>query len=463
MPTRERPAKLGLRSLARSGVCRRLPRARIPDEQPHATDRAAVEKNDELADTVAFPAGDPTLDVLDRCRAVAWLAADPAHHLFVADEFDDLVDVSELRKPQHEPLSLEPQAHRFKVGDAEGDVTQSDFISAELTRRRGLPCRETSRRAAVKRSFRVTLAQAGTDLFGLVYYREDKAVKRLVLVAVALVTLTAPGNARAALFFLFDRPSAPANERVTVRTGGTPKDFELRQRSKPLQRPVRLYLVRADVAVEVHSRFDPRLNFVGSVVPDMNGRGLLTFSVPPLDPETYTLAYWCPGCAAYSRGRTFFVQQPDQFVQPYRSQALLRIDMTQSCPVTLPNANRPPGQPRNVSWYGNGLLWAGVVSDGIYAVPQDRVGADGSIGDKLLWVTTPRWRAPAIAGERLDAPAPPLRVLGVNQGSFSSADGPSFMSAVNFPAAGCWRLRARVGDLSLSYVVDVVVRTTSTP
>jgi len=292
------------------------------------------------------------------------------------------------------------------------------------------------------------------------------AVQRFALIAVALVALAAPVNARAALFFVFDRPSATPNERVTVRTGGTPKDFKPSQQVTPLQRPVRLYLVRDEVAVETHSRVDPRLNFIGSVVPDKNGRGLLTFSAPPLDSGAYTLAYWCPGCATYSRGRRFFIQQPDQFVQPYRAQALLRINTTQSCPVTLPNANRPAGQPRkprNVSWYGNGLLWAGIASDGTYAVPQDRVGADGSIGDKLLWVTTPPWRAPAISGERLDAPAPPLRVLGVNQGSFSSADRPSFMSAVNFSAAGCWRLRARVGDLSLSYVVDVVVRTTSTP
>jgi hypothetical protein len=34
------------------------------------------------------------------------------------------------------------------------------------------------------------------------------------------------------------------------------------------------------------------------------------------------------------------------------------------------------------------------------------------------------------------------------------------MSAVTFPTAGCWRLKAQVGDLSLSYVVDVVVRAT---
>jgi hypothetical protein len=288
-------------------------------------------------------------------------------------------------------------------------------------------------------------------------------MQRLALIAVVLVALAAPANARAALFFLLDQPSAAPNDRVTLRTGGTPTAFTPRQRVKPLQRPVRLYLVRTELAVETHSRLDARLKFVGSVLPDKNGRALLTFSVPPLDAGTYTLAYWCPGCAASSRGRTFFVQHPDQFAQRYRSRTLLKIDTTQSCPVTLPNANRPPGQPRNMSWHGNGLLWAGVAADGTYAVDQDRVGADGSIFNKLLWVTTPPWSRPTISGERLDAPAPPLRVISVNQGSFSGADKPSYASAVTFPTAGCWRLTARVADVSLSYVLDVVVRTTPTP
>lgn len=282
-------------------------------------------------------------------------------------------------------------------------------------------------------------------------------MERHALIAVALVALAAPANARAALFFLVDRPSASPNDRVTVRTGPTPRSFELNQRVKPLQRAVRLYLVRNDLAADVHSRIDWRLRFVGSLAADRDGRGLLAFSVPPLDSGTYTLAYWCPGCAASSRGRTFFVQQPGQFVQRYRSQALLRIDTTQSCPVTLPNESRPPGQPRSVSWYGNGLLWAGLETNGVYAVAPDRVAEDGSIGNKLLWVTTPPSSRPTISGERLDAPASPLKVLGVNQGSFSSAEKPSFMSGVNFPTPGCWRLTARVADVSLSYVVDVVV------
>jgi hypothetical protein len=144
-------------------------------------------------------------------------------------------------------------------------------------------------------------------------------MKGLAFFTVAFVALSAPTSAGAALFFVFDQPTGAPNERVTVRAGGTPKGFTLNQRVKPVQRPVRLYLVQNDAAAQVRSRFDPRLNFIGSVVPDKNGRGLVTFSVPPLDRGTYTIAYCCPGCAAHSRGRTFFIQQADQFVPHYRS------------------------------------------------------------------------------------------------------------------------------------------------
>lgn len=282
-------------------------------------------------------------------------------------------------------------------------------------------------------------------------------MQRLALVTAALVALFVPASARGALFFLLDRPVAEPNDRVTVRTGGTPKGWELRQPVKPFQRPVRIYLVATDAAAEVHSRFDQRLYFIGSLAPDKNGHGVVSFNMPPLDAQTYTLAYWCPACAAFSRGRTFFVQRPDQFAPRYRSQTRLRLEPSDTCPVTLPNGNRPPGQPRNVSWYGNGFLWAGLERDGTYTVPADRVGADGTVGNKLLWVTTPPWEKPAVSGERLDGPSPPLQVAGVNTGSFSGAANPSHMSPVGFPAAGCWRVKARLGDLSLVYVVKVVV------
>jgi hypothetical protein len=282
---------------------------------------------------------------------------------------------------------------------------------------------------------------------------------RFLVVAVALGALWAPTSAGAAPFFLFDRAEAVPNERVTVRTDGTPKTFRLNRRVKPFQQPLRLYLVRNDSADAPRSRLDRQLAFVGTIVPDKNGRGLLTFSVPPLNAGPYTVAYRCPSCPADSRrGRALVVQRPEHLVPPFRSQALLAIAPTPSCPVTRPNASRPPGQPRNVSWYGNGMLWAGVAREGVRIYPPDSVGADGSIGDKLLLVTTPPWERPTLTGERIDATAPALRVAGMNRGSFSGAANPSFMSPVSFPSAGCWRLTARLGDLSLTYVVEVVVR-----
>lgn len=275
---------------------------------------------------------------------------------------------------------------------------------------------------------------------------------RLVLVIAVVVALSLPANARGALLLLLDRTTAKPNERVTVRTGPTPKGFKVGRRVRPFQPGVRIYLVAADAAPDVHSRFDRRLHFVGSLVPDRNGRGLLTFSVPPLDPNSYTLAYWCPACSTYSRGRRFFVQRPDQLAPRYRSQTLLRVESTDGCPVTLPNGNRPPGILSPGPWHGNGLAWVRLSPDGAYTVSPDDVGADGSISNKVAWVTTPRAREPSVVGERLDAPSPPLRVLGVN------GDVSPFMTPIVFAAGGCWRVRARVEDVSLTYVVRVVVR-----
>ncbi len=254
------------------------------------------------------------------------------------------------------------------------------------------------------------------------YFRQETML-RLTVITASLAALALPLDAHATSVIAFDRASATPNERVKV--------------TSALSHPVRLYLVRQDAGA-VRSRTDKRLSFIGSVGPN----GSLSFSLPPLDAGTYNLALWCRRCPG-ARFRT--------------RAARLRVRPVEGCPVTRPNGNRPAGQPRGVSWYGNGFLWAGLERGGRYAVPADRVGADGTIGNKLLWVTTPPWEKPTISGERLDAAAPPLQVTRVNTGSFSGAANPSHMAPVGFPTAGCWRLKARLGDLSLVYVVEVVV------
>lgn len=240
----------------------------------------------------------------------------------------------------------------------------------------------------------------------------------LLATAAAVAALAAPPG-----HLTLDRTFAQPNDRVAVRG--------------PEAGQLRVYLVPQSALRSVIGRHDRRLAFVGRLV-----RGRLAFSVPPLDEGTYALATWCRTCG-------FAV---------LRTGPRLRIAAGSACAVTVPNGNRPPGQPRNVSWYGNGLLWAGAAPNGIRVYDREDAAEDGSVGDKLLWVTTPPWEKPLVSGERIDADAPPLRVTRVNTGSFSGAANPSHMTPVWFPTPGCWRLTARLADVSLIYVVQVEVR-----
>jgi len=125
------------------------------------------------------------------------------------------------------------------------------------------------------------------------------------------------------------------------------------------------------------------------------------------------------------------------------------------CPVTVPGGELPLPEPdfnygdRSLaaSIWPEGRLVAGTLPDGS---AWAEINADGSIYAKLGW-----WRGVqvrlSIEGERLDAPAPPLRAH-VPEGY-----GPSGFQAtgLTFPTTGCWRVRGRVADASLTFVVRV--------
>lgn len=126
-----------------------------------------------------------------------------------------------------------------------------------------------------------------------------------------------------------------------------------------------------------------------------------------------------------------------------------------ACPVTLPGGELPGGAKGfdygNVSlavklWPG-GVLRAGRLADGSSFAD---VEADGSIVAKLGW-----WRGVdgrlTISGERLDAPAPPLRSdvpAGYGRAGFQP-------TGVTFPTEGCWRVTGSVARARLSFVVRV--------
>ena len=263
-----------------------------------------------------------------------------------------------------------------------------------------------------------------------------------MLALVAAVAAVVVSSAHAALFFLFKPTNANAGDLVTVRLGGTPASFTLDDRERPFGNGIRLYLVPRDAAGEVGSRFDPRLHYVGRIVPDRNARGLLRFKVPPLASGAYAVAAWCPGCARYSFGRSFFVQTGPR-VSRFRHRMGLRVRMpsaTETCPVT--------GEGR----YGNGFLSVLLPADGVLVARRD---PDGTLFQKLGWQPhRPFLDSLTVRGERLDAPGE-MRVIAVRWGYASNGVG-SWASAVDFPSEGCWRITGRVGDISLSYVVKVV-------
>jgi len=281
----------------------------------------------------------------------------------------------------------------------------------------------------------------------------------LIMTVAGLLAAVTAAPAQSSLFFLFEPTSAEPGDTVTVRTGGTPGDFTRSDGRTPF-RNMRLYLVPSKTAELVRSRFDPRIHFVGRLALDVQGRGALTFTVPPLDAGSYAVASWCPACAQHSRGRTFFAgvvkAKTVRRYRPFVELAVRPQSTAPSCPVTKPNGSKPPGAPPRPFFHGNGLLWSGFAPDKPVGHSRDGDSVDAAIFDKLGWLSVVMDGRLTVQTTRLDAAAPAARWK-ANEGGFvgSTFPGRSWATPLWFPSAGCWRLTARVADVSLSVVVRV--------
>ncbi len=95
------------------------------------------------------------------------------------------------------------------------------------------------------------------------------------------------------------------------------------------------------------------------------------------------------------------------------------------------------------TWYGSGDLWAGL--DPAFA----GVWYADSSGIKVQW-RLPIGAPLSIAGERLDAPGPPLRV------KIPHGYGASFQpTGLTFPPPGCWQVTGQVPGEQLQFIVLV--------
>ena len=253
----------------------------------------------------------------------------------------------------------------------------------------------------------------------------------IVAVLAGTTALPAAAAPAAAPKFSFSESVVRPGEAVTLR---------LTRRPQPFSQPLRVYLVPEPAIANVRSRFDPRLTLIGSVA---RTRATVTFTVPPLEPGLYSLAYWCSRCK-FARGKHLAVLRTP----------LLRIEEQSSpggCPVTTPNGHAPPGAQPSIYLHGTGALWVFLPLDGVFETRE----TDGALFNKMIWLATgPGGRRLLVRYERLDAATSPLSAETI-AGQLSGYNGESWASRMHF-TVGCWKVTGRVGDASLVFVVEIV-------
>jgi hypothetical protein len=117
------------------------------------------------------------------------------------------------------------------------------------------------------------------------------------------------------------------------------------------------------------------------------------------------------------------------------------------CPVTQDGWRPAPDDEQGRLWIEFGP------TGGVYRVPPHNIGPDGSLGVKIAWQRGPGVRgAVTVRARRLDGRAPAVRRRIPTDGY-----GPTgiLASGIGFPVAGCWKVTARAGDATLTFVLLV--------
>lgn len=132
----------------------------------------------------------------------------------------------------------------------------------------------------------------------LLRFTTRRARRGTVVVALAMLSLfLTTGVARAALYLVLDRVTAPPGALVTGRTGG---EGALRD---GLAAPLSVFLLPESDSGRVTEPDDPRLLELGHLAVDARGNGTLSFVVPEVASGPYTLMLHCAVCAEFSAGR----------------------------------------------------------------------------------------------------------------------------------------------------------------
>ena len=254
----------------------------------------------------------------------------------------------------------------------------------------------------------------------------------VLAITVAAVSATAGAESLSATprFSLGAAVALPGDE-VTAQVSG---------RSGRFKRAIRLYLAPQGAASQVRSRLDRRLTYVGTFTPKGTA---VSFTVPPLEPGLYALAYWCRGCA-FPRGKRLAVQRLPLI-------GIQAPDKPGVCAVTKPNGKAPAGAQPSTRSHGNDRLSLFLPADGVLKARNE----DGTLFEKMLWIAAgPIGRRLVVKYERLDSGAPPRNAETI-AGTLSGYSGPSWASRMYF-TVGCWQVVGRVDDVSVTFVVQIV-------
>jgi hypothetical protein len=130
-------------------------------------------------------------------------------------------------------------------------------------------------------------------------------VKRALVIGVLAAGVFA-NSAAGALWLVFSKTTAAPRETVSVRTAGAGALRSIRRGSPPL----RVFLVPAAIADQIHSVRDSRLIPLGSLKRDRLKNGRLAFRVPNVPPGDYSTLLYCVPCAPRSAGRSLLPVGP---------------------------------------------------------------------------------------------------------------------------------------------------------
>lgn len=196
------------------------------------------------------------------------------------------------------------------------------------------------------------------------------------------------------------------------------------------------------------------------------GHYVLFVERPSLEPGAHQVSVTLTRAKGDVLAKRSYVAVTETVAPATRASPILSGPSRASCAATTP-ANRPfvppapyppqaPGE--GTAWYGTDALWTVLDTDGTWrALPHDDEGYRQKV---FLWRPgydgrVEQWPEVMVAGQRLDADAPPLFAEPATNAYRRDFGGWAMLVGVEVPTPGCWQLTATYRGASVTFIVRV--------